>query len=106
MARLEHTRRAARPMLAVQALAAVCVLVLAVAGWQMFGTTATDWARGLAPESWPTMADLRMWAADLSPRWRWMAAGLAAWCVLVPLAFYVVRLADEGGETETGRTRL
>jgi len=104
MARMEGTRRAARPMLIAQALAAVCMVAGAAVTWQMFGAAAMDWVRGFAPESWPTLGDLRLWIADMSPRSRWLVAGLAAWCVLVPLAFYLVLLADHGGETETGRT--
>jgi hypothetical protein len=106
LARTEHARRAARPMLVVHVTALVCAAAAAVVGWRMVAGPAMSWLAALTPDAWPHWSEMAAWATDRVPRWRWLAAGLGAWAVLIPLAFSLVRLVDRGGETEAGRSRL
>jgi len=106
MARLDHTRRAARPVMVVQAAAAASVVVVAAVLWRAFGPLMLAWLRDAWPGIRPGGADLIAWFDALSPRWRWLCAGLLAWGISVPLALGLARFADRGGETEAGRPRL
>jgi len=106
LARREAAERAARPLLVVQGAALAGIALVLFAGWQTFGTGVLDWVRTVAPESWPTWQSVADWAGSTSRRERWFLAALGAWMVLVPLAFYLVRLTDQQGETGTGRSRV
>jgi len=106
LARTDATRRAARPVLVAQGAALACVALIAVVGWQAFGASMLSWAGTLGPEMWPSWQDAADWLANSSARRRWLMAGLGVWALLVPLAFYLIRLADRGGETQAGRSQV
>jgi hypothetical protein len=106
MARLDHTHRAARPLMIAQGMAAASVLVVATMMGRAFGPAALAWARDIAAQAWPGAAEVVARVDGLSPGWRWLGAAVLAWSVAVPLALSLARFADRGGETGTGRSRL
>jgi hypothetical protein len=106
MARLDHTQRAARPLMIAQGVAAASVLVVTTMLAFAFGPAALGWVRDIATQAWPGASEVVARVEALSPWWRWLGAAILAWSVAVPLALSLARFADRGGETGTGRSRL
>jgi len=100
-AREDAARQASRPMLAAHGLAVAAVTALSVAWWADGAAWARAWWRGLVG-LWPGLpaeVSLQTVADTLSPAWWLIGAAVAAWLVLLPVAFYLARLADtDAGE--------
>jgi hypothetical protein len=102
-AREAAARRAARPLVVVQGLALVCLVGLAAAWWTDGISVAARWWTRLAQLA-PALPAAPSLPADVGrlPLVLWLLGGtLAAWLVLVPVAFYMAKLADRPDEAES-----
>ena len=94
-ARQELTRRATRPVAAVQVAAAVVGVGGLFTVWRLGGASLVEWWQGV---STPQLPQLGVWselvALASAPVWPWVLAAAAAWALMVPAALYIARMAD------------
>jgi hypothetical protein len=105
-ARADATRRATQPVLAVEVAAVAAIVLLAVAWGPALAafTGPAPWASGWLTASWQTVVLLPSaigtwwqtpgWPVSVTSTLRWGLLTLAAWAVLLPLAFSLAELAD------------
>jgi hypothetical protein len=94
LARTEMAARAARPVQAVLILALASLSAILLAGIRAAGPRAAAWWHDSVPAAWPTWAGTRGWLDAASAAEWWIAGAAGACALMVPLALYLVRLAD------------
>jgi hypothetical protein len=104
-ARLEMSRRAARPVLLAEAAALLCGLAGLFVAWHLAGPSLGAW---LARVRWPEGPTLPGWsdvtAMTGATAFPWVAGAALAWALLIPAAMYVARLADGTPERHHDRS--
>jgi hypothetical protein len=120
-ARSDATRRATRPVLAVE-LAALAVALLLMATWgPALWAVASGVLEGFVPSEglWPAQvwtglaglwsadvaSDTQGWSSSAGSTVRWSVLTVAAWAVLVSLALSLAGLADRTSDPESGHSK-
>jgi hypothetical protein len=100
-AREDLARRASRPVLVIEVVAALCVLVIGFVAWQTGTLWLAEWWREAERSAFAGFdATEPQWIQGALTAGRWVLVAVMAWAIIIPGALFVARVADRSRDPQ------